>query len=110
MNKKILLFSILAVFTIVSISYASAINTTTPVKTKESPLFGIRGRRAIQEKIGDVLENIKTKYIGKRVFFLPFQWSINSDGIPIRMRMEYKSAYQTDPACGDTNCHQRPKV
>ena len=73
MNKKLLVVSILAVFMLLAISMASAVNTTTTVKKKESPLFGIRTRQAIGEKIGDIIENIKTKYIGERVFFLPFQ-------------------------------------
>ena len=107
MNKKLLIVSILCVFTLVAISYASAINTTTVIEKKESPLFGIRTRRAVREKIGEIIENIKTKYIGERVFFLPFQWSINSDGIPIRKRMEYKSAWYTDPTCGDPDCYNR---
>lgn len=74
MSKKLLLISILAVFMLLAISLASAVNTSTPVKKKESPLFGIRTRQAIKERIGDIIENIKTKYIGERVFFLPFQW------------------------------------
>ena len=73
MNKKVLLVSILAVFMLLTITFASAVNTSIPVKKKESPLFSIRTRRAINEKIGDIVENIKTKYIGERVFLLPFQ-------------------------------------
>ena len=61
MNKKILVVSIIAVFTLVAISFASAINTTTPVKKKESPLFRIRNRRAIREKIGDLVR----RFIGE---------------------------------------------
>ena len=74
MNKKLFVISILAAFILLVISFVSVVgyNTSTPIR-KESPLFGIRGRRAIYEKIGDMLENIKTKYVGKRVFFLPFQ-------------------------------------
>ena len=56
MNKKILIVSILAVFTLLAISFATAIKTTTPVKKKESPLYKIRIRRAIREKIGDFIE------------------------------------------------------
>ena len=74
MKKKLLVVCILAVFLLVVISFTSVVgyNTSKPIK-KESPLFGIRGRRAIYEKIGDILENIKTRYIGERLFFLPFK-------------------------------------
>ena len=44
MKKKILITSILAVFMLLAITLVSAINTSTPVKKKESPLFGIRNR------------------------------------------------------------------
>ncbi len=74
MNKKILVVSILVVFTLVAISFASAINTTTPVKKKESPLYGIRTRRAIGERLGEIIDYIKTRFLGDRLFFLPFQW------------------------------------
>ena len=75
MNKKILTISIVVVFMLLAMSFASTVssNTSKPIR-KESPLFGIRTRRAVKEKIGDVIENIKTKYIGERVFFLPFQF------------------------------------
>ncbi|MCK5030623.1 MAG: hypothetical protein KAR64_04090 [Thermoplasmatales archaeon] len=73
MNKKLLVVSILAVLMLVAISFSTAVssNTTTTVKKKESPLFDIRARRAINEKFGEVIENIKTKYIGERVFYSP---------------------------------------
>ena len=73
MNKKILIISIAAVFMLLIISFASTAssNTGKTVEKKESPLFGIRTRRAINEKFGEVLENIKTKYIGERVFYSP---------------------------------------
>jgi hypothetical protein len=70
MKKKVVAISILAVFMIVAISYATAVNTTN-VEKKESPLFGIRTRRAINEKITDIIENIRTKFLGGRMFFMP---------------------------------------
>lgn len=75
MNKKILVLSILAVLMLVAISFATAVssNTTTTVKKKESPLFGIRTKLAIGERLQDLKENIKALFIGKRIFYLPFQ-------------------------------------
>jgi len=75
MNKKLLVVSILAVFMLLAISFASAVssNTTTDEK-RESPLFRVRTRRAIGDRLQELKENIKAKFIGDRVFFLPFQW------------------------------------
>ncbi len=92
MNKKILIVCILAVFTLVAISFASAINTTTPVKKKESPLYGIRTRRAIGERLGEIIDYIKTRFLGDRIFFLPFQW--------IRDRIDdYQQPYTKGSTC-----------
>ena len=41
-----------------------------------SLLIGIRTRRAIVEKLGKIIENIKTKFIGDRLFFLSFLRSL----------------------------------
>ena len=69
MNKKILVVSILAVFTLVAISFATVVssNTTTTVKKKESPLYGIRTKLAIGQK----LQDLTTRFVRQRVFFLP---------------------------------------
>ena len=72
MKKKIATISILTIFMLVTISYATALNTTN-TENKESPLYRIRTSRAITEKIGKVIENIKAKFLEKRVFYLPFQ-------------------------------------
>jgi hypothetical protein len=74
MNKKILFVSLLSVFMLLAIMFASTVTSDTqkPPK-KESPLFGIRTRKAIKEKIGDFIR----RFIGERVFFLPFQWLRN---------------------------------
>lgn len=62
--------SILAVLRLVAISFATAVtsNTTTTVKKKESPLFGIRTKLAIGQK----LQDLTTRFIRQRVFFIPF--------------------------------------
>jgi hypothetical protein len=74
MNKKILIISILAVFMLLAIVFTTTVtsNTQKPPK-QESPLFGIRTRRAIREKIGDLMR----RFVGERKFFLPFFGIIN---------------------------------
>jgi len=62
---------------LVAISYATAVNTATNAERKESPLYGVRTKRAIGEKIGNILENLKTKFLGNRMFFLPSNWLRN---------------------------------
>lgn len=66
MNKKILIFVVLATLMLVTITFATAIQTTNTNK-KESPLYKIRTKLAIGERI----QNLKTKFIGERIFFLP---------------------------------------
>ena len=91
MNKKIILISISAVLMLVTITFASAINTnnTTKIEKKESPLYKIRTRLATGEKIFDIFKNIKAKFLGERIFFLPFQW-FSYGVISIRDRLNYK--------------------
>ena len=67
--KKVVAISILAVFMIVAISYATAVNTTN-VEKRESPLYRLRTRQAIGEKIGNIIKIVKTKALGERIFFL----------------------------------------
>jgi hypothetical protein len=71
MNKKILIISVLAVLMLVSISFVSAAEVNTDAEKKDSPLYGIRTRRAITEKIDDIVDNIRAKFIGERMFFIP---------------------------------------
>ena len=69
--EKITIITILVILMLISISYASALNSKTNIEKKESPLFRVRTRIAIDEKITDILNNIKTKFIGERLFFKP---------------------------------------
>jgi len=74
MKEKILTASILAVFMLVAISFASAVSTnTTNAENKESPLWAIRARQAIKDKVIDIIKIVKTKYVGERAFYIPFQ-------------------------------------
>jgi hypothetical protein len=112
MKKKILIFSIITVFMLVAISFATAVNTEKTTK-KASPLFGIRTRRTIgREKINEIKENIRSRFIGERVFFLPFQWLNNKDVLITRQQLGLKTinCYTTEPNTYKctycvTNCH-----
>lgn len=108
MNKKLLLVSILAVLTLVAISFATVVssNTTTTVKKKESPLFGIRTRLAIGERVQDLKDTIKARFIGGRVFFLPFQWLRNKDDLSVRQRLEDKTQDVYCTQYGEWTCQQ----
>lgn len=72
--KKIVIVNMLAVLIMLTISFASIVtsNSSKPIKN-DSPLFGIRTRQAIREKIGNMMK----RFVGERVFFLPFQWVRN---------------------------------
>jgi hypothetical protein len=135
MKKKILIVSILAVFMLVAISFASAVSTQTANTTKkESPLFRIRTRKAIGERLQELKENIKARFIGERVFFLPFQWIRNKDELSVRNQLaekilttnlhtcnsddftcQHKWCTSSGPTCEVTSCvkqcsTQRPTV
>ncbi len=74
MRKKIFLVNILLVIMLITITFATAIKTTNTDK-KESPLYQIRIRQAVKEKIRDIV----TEFFGERAYFLPFQLFRNTD-------------------------------
>lgn len=98
MNKKIVIVSLLSVFMLVAIAFASTVTSNTPIPPKkESPLFRIRVRQAIREKIGDLMR----RFVGERVFFLPFQW--------LRDIIKNKENLYVSNKCGTyqyTNCYE----
>ena len=93
MIKKITVISIAAVFLLVAITFSTAVSSIQEktIDSKESPLFGIRTNRAIENKLSYILENIKTNYIGKRVFFLPFLMEKNCNILTLRQQLQIKS-------------------
>jgi hypothetical protein len=100
MNKKILFISVLSVFMLLAIAFASTVTSDTqkPPK-KESPLFGIRVRQAIKEKISDFI----TRFVGERVFFLPFTMLKSI----LQEIQEYTHFFSNCPAatCEGTRCN-----
>jgi len=60
---------------ILTVSIATAISTKKTQRENESPLYKIRTKTAIKEKI----QNIKTRFYGERIFFLPFLLNKNSN-------------------------------
>jgi hypothetical protein len=114
MNKKILMVSVLAVFMLVAISFATAINTT-PAKKKESPLFQIRTRLAIGERLQDLKDTLKARFVGERLFFLPFNWLKNNiqgqtlDSIVVPTNCQSSCTYEKTDTC--YNCQtSRPTL
>ncbi len=73
MKKKLLIGGILVVFMLSMISFSTVVGSNNAEERNESPLFRIRTRKAIGERLGDLKETLKTRFIGERVFFLPFQ-------------------------------------
>ncbi len=105
MNKKILIFGALTALMLVTITYASAVTTTTQTTRKESPLYKIRTRLAIGEKIQNLKETIKTLFVGKRIFYLPFQLSRTEPSISdLRATNKFRdTCYYT--GAGGCPCH-----
>jgi len=67
--KKIAIFAMLVILLILMVSMSTAISTKENQENKESPLYKIRTKNAIKEKI----QTIKTRFFGDRLFFLPFR-------------------------------------
>ena len=74
MKRKFLICSVLAILMLVTISYASVISANDTVERKESPLYKIRTIKAIGERLEDIREIIKSRFIEDKIFFLPFQF------------------------------------
>ena len=72
MKRKIIVGCILAVFVILAVSTMTVIGSDIKIENKESPLFRIRTSRAIEEKLGIILGNIKSKFFSEKLIFIPF--------------------------------------
>jgi len=75
---------------LVTISFAAANISDTKESEKESPLYRVRSNRYIQNKFGNIIENIKSKFLGERAFFLPFKIFRIDEGQPIMHRLFMK--------------------
>ena len=102
MNKKIVIVCVLAVFMLVAISYATAVETENNTKEKESPLFSIRTRTAIGEQMKNIKERIRARFTQNRLFFLLPLASVQSPAI--RNLLDSKtSGWYT--GCPSFECH-----
>jgi len=72
--KKIVWIYILAVIMLVAVSYVSAVtaNSAESIQKKESPLYRVRSKIAISEKIATLINMVKSRFLGERIFFLRF--------------------------------------
>ena len=75
--KKIAIIGFLITLMLLTISFATAINTnnSTNFEKKESPLFKVRTKLAIGEKIANIFKLIKIRHLklftySKRAFFI----------------------------------------
>jgi len=103
MKRKILIVSILAVFMLVAVSFATAVNTEKTEEKEESPLYNYRTNKAIQEKI----QNIKTKFFGDRLFFLPFQW-LRDNNQNLREKLNQKFTVDSSTCSNFDTCGGMP--
>ena len=103
MDKKITIIGCILIFILVTISFASAIETNT--EQKESPLYKLRTRRAIGEKINTIIENKKTRFLGDRTFFIPLSFLFRTDD-PSPRGIFYTKSLNCD--CSHTNAFSYP--
>ena len=73
MNKKLTIISILAVLMLISIALSTTVSSNAMgEERKESPLYGIRARRIINEKFETIIDNVRASFIGDdRIYFIP---------------------------------------
>ena len=90
MNRNFTILSMLAVFLLVAISFSATVSSDTTTETKESPLYKVRTRIAIGERVGNILEYINTNFLGERMFFLmfrPIQKIAGLEDLPLRYQL-----------------------
>ena len=73
MKKGFVLISIIMVLILLTISITSAFEMNQNNNNIESPLFKIRKDRALGKDIKNIIENFITRFVGDRIFFLPFK-------------------------------------
>jgi hypothetical protein len=71
MNRKIIVGCFLVIFLMMTTSIVSVAGSEASNEKKESPLYRIRTKSAIRERVDTIVENIKTKFLGERIFLIP---------------------------------------
>ena len=74
MENKIKILGVLAICMLVTLSLTTVVSSNKTKDTKESPLYKIRAKRVISERLTNLIEQIKTKFIGDRMFFNLLEW------------------------------------
>ena len=92
------MMSILAVFVLVSVSFISSAEVNADVEKKDSPLYRLRARQAISEKLDTIIENIKTRFIGERLFCLPIKL--------FRISRVFSDVYWSCTECTEGTCQR----
>ena len=64
---------IIIVLMLVAISYATAVSSLND-EEKESPLYRIRSNKATAKDLGKIIQQIKTKFLGERLFLDVLKW------------------------------------
>ena len=91
MKWKIWAVSMLAIFMLIAISFSTSVssNIINSIEKKESPLYQIRTRQAISDRIVEIVEEIKTRFLGERIYFLnfrPIRRLFNLEDLPVNYR------------------------
>ena len=81
--KRMVLFGVLAVGMLFTISFVSAIDSSSDnLEKKESPLFKIRIRQSIGQRIGEIISHLKLRFLQERIFFIPSEPLFDDDFFP----------------------------
>ena len=80
MKKNLIIISFIICIILLTISITSAIevNKNQSIENKESPLYKIRTRQVLGNRLKELIECIKARFLGERMFFLPFHWILEN--------------------------------
>ena len=89
MKKIILIVGTISILMLLTTSFVSVVGSNPATReSKESPLFKVRAQKALSIKLGNILEQIKTRFLGERIYMVPFSlMSLLSRGINDRFQM-----------------------
>ena len=105
MNKKIVYVGFVAVLMLVTASFVSVVGTNLENnKAKESPLYKIRTTKRVGDKLGNILDSIRSKFLGERMFSSPFGYFINRIPRLINNKWSYSAMECMSWGYKDTTC------
>jgi len=104
MKRKIVVGCIGAVLLLMLVGFTSVVAIRTTYEIKESPLFGVRLKKAINDRIKEIKLNLESKFIVKRIFLFNMIPIKDYEVYNYRTRLQEKVTGGGYTACPSWNC------